>query len=435
MKLKQIMKYSLANKFALSLIYLNLFLISCFNSSAQECELSQLPTSFLSHPSAHAIPLDINESYVLYNDLWFDRDIYRYDFDTVFNISKAHGNTSSENVNGRMDGEKVVWQGFENNSNHIYLYELDKTIEISSQFIAPITDNLMGDVHDGKIVWSGNRGGERHIYLYEDGIVTEISSQFGNTSTDNQEPRVDNNRIVWTGFDGTRTHVYSYNKSQVKKISSFYSETLDYNNGITISESRILWSGFEKDTMHLYLYEDNSVINISKLYGNKTEHNFQPSYSEGRIAWSGHDGETWHIYLYDGNSIEKITDHERVRFNDELSSNFTPNLVGNNLVWAGKKIFNRSSINIFNGEEIQTIDESRASLSAIKIFEKNIAYALIDEGRAFLQVGQSCITPSSRFPDSNPIPALSEWLTIILGLSLLIISVMFLKNSFHVQRL
>jgi hypothetical protein len=417
----------------LSIVISYIIAFSLTNSSfifSQECIVSELPSDLLSDPQAHIISIDINDNYVLYLDIWFDQDVYRYDYNSVINISKADGNNSSNNRNGKLDGERVVWQGNDGQTDHIYLFENNTTVNISSQFQFALTENVLGDANNGEIVWSGIHNNQRHIYSFKNGTITKISGEYGNTSTDNQEPRVENGNIIWTGFDNNNSkHLYLYNINGIQNISAQYNQEILFSREPQIMDDVIVWSGYIEDIQHVFRYSNNQITNISGSFNNNSIHNGGASYSEGRIAWTGYDGETFHIYLFDNNSINKITSHENVEYQDQLISNFRPKLDGKNLTWTSQNRLESYFINTFDGTNINNIYESSFPNGNLESSGENISWTNnVNFSEAVLYIGQSCLTPCSILETENDIPTLNEWMLINLALILLILNVVMLMN-------
>ncbi|MFH1100979.1 MAG: C25 family cysteine peptidase [Methanobacteriota archaeon] len=221
-------------------------------------------------------------------------------------------------LNPAIFGNKIVWEDFRNSGNKsdIFMYDLDLGAEFC--ITNAYSNQKYPDIYDTKIVWEDRRNGASNIYFYDlgsDGLygTDDDSGEIRMTYNNYQDnPDIDGNKIVWTSI-GYTMGVFLYDlgpdgiygtddDSETVQITTSESVPCD----ATINGTKIVWTDYRDGQWDIYLYElgsdgvygtddDSGEVQITTAPSSDET----PSISGNKIIWKGDRNENPTIYIND----------------------------------------------------------------------------------------------------------------------------------------
>lgn len=191
----------------------------------------------------------VNDKYIVWtsSDGRHDLEIHLYDIATA-TITRITDN-DYEDSSPMIDGEKVVWEGFENGDWEIFIYD------ISTATTTKITDNNYWDngpnINNDKVVWYA--GGS--IYLYD--IITQNTIQIGDTYShymNDERPQIRDGMVAWGG--GINNDIFRYDI--VNGTTTIISDSEFEDKNPRIESGRVVWQGYDSENKwNIYLWDDS----------------------------------------------------------------------------------------------------------------------------------------------------------------------------------
>ena len=217
---------------------------------------------------------------------------------TVFNPVRLTFNTNDDYYPW-IDGNKIVWQGFDNWDYEIYCYDTQtgETTEISH--------NLFGDFHpivDGDyVLWTHVEGDDAYLLLHdlESGETVQLSqgdyTTIGRFEGDNGT-LIDGGLVTWR----EQRQVFLYDASTGETIQ--ITDNDEGNRFPTVSQGRVAWTSTDSgNTRKVYLY-DVTTGETEEIYSSP-DFLSEVKISGDHLAWRqymGADpGPIWDIFVHD----------------------------------------------------------------------------------------------------------------------------------------
>jgi beta propeller repeat protein len=222
-------------------------------------------------------------------------------------------------VNPRVCGSYVVWEGQVNNSSpEIFLYDGIKT--------SRLTDSASGDfypeVSDSGVVWWLDEGGIGQVLLYDWMDIIQLSD--GNY--DNSPARIDGSSVVWDGSDGSDYEIYLYD-IDVGQTMQLTDDTYSEWNPNIVSGSKVAWFGWDGIDNEIYLYD---IGTGQTLRITNNSYDDRDAYVSGSyVVWLGKSSGNYDVYLYD------IATNETTRLTNTMFDEWDCRIAGSNVVWCG----------------------------------------------------------------------------------------------------
>lgn len=235
-------------------------------------------------------------------------DIYFYNGTTATQVPNA--NQSNQNQQIVLDGNNLVWRGYDGRDWEIYRYNGTSVTQITNDNIDQDTPQVSGS----NIVWQGWDGTEE-IYLYNGTTTINLSN---NTNYYDNTPSLSGNRVVWSSNvgDGTDDEIFYYNGTTTVNLS---------NNAVNdrnakISGTNIVWERYDAvgGDWELVFYNGTTTTQLT----NDTVNVDNYAIDGNKVVWSIGS----QVWLYNGSTTTQIA-------NDKDTYN-TLSISGNNVVWA-----------------------------------------------------------------------------------------------------
>ena len=225
-----------------------------------------------------------------------------------------------------VDGDYVVWSGYDGNANgndgndnEIYLYTIStgKTIQITNN---NRFDNIPR-VSEGYVVWSGDDGNDEEIYLYN--IKTGTTQQITDNTVTDYQPLNYGKDIVWKQqLDSGETKLMFYNGSTT--TTTQINTGLFLDNSIDISSSGVVWSQVDGIDGEIFWHSGNTTRQLT----NNLTQDYSPRISGSNIVWFGSDSNDTEIFLFSETTTQQLTSNN---YNDDSAS-----VSGANVAWRGQ---------------------------------------------------------------------------------------------------
>ncbi len=307
------------------------------NGSSQEnpdisCQITEHPGGYSSWPDLYIIVYQDNR-----NGNW---DIYTTTtFGPGFKTETRITNSTGNQVNPKIFGDKIVWQDNRDGNWNIYMYDLTKQTESQitnntlDQGNPAIFDDYMGVT---RIVWQDNRNGNSDIYMYD---LSTHSERRLTSSGVNVNPAIYDNRVVYIrrGSDGLR-YLYCFDLSTGKETLVATTDTTTH--GILAERCAISWSRIVWTSCYHYITEYRSIaagydVRMQDLatsttwISNNSNSKWQtnPDISGNNIVYENNTNGIFNICLYSTES------HTEYRVSNNSAHQEYPAVFGGNIVY------------------------------------------------------------------------------------------------------
>lgn len=222
-------------------------------------------------------------------------------------------------VNPRVCGSYVVWEGQVNNSNpEIFLYDGINT----SRLTESASGEFYPEVSDSGVVWWLDEGGIGQVLLYDWTDIIQLSD----TNYDNSPARIDGSSVVWDGSDGSDYEIYLHDIDLGQTIQLTDNTYSEWNPNI-IAGSKVAWYGYDGSDNEIFLYD---IGTGQTLRITNNSYDDRDAYVSGSyVVWLGRSSGNYDVYLYD------IATDETTRLTDTFFDEWDCRIAGSNVVWCG----------------------------------------------------------------------------------------------------
>ena len=227
-----------------------------------------------------------------------DWEIFLYDIAAAQTIQIS--NNDYDDIAARTDGNHVVWLGMNDRGGNIFMYD------ITSGQITQVTDNgkikSWPQISDGRIVWAAQEvtesvlPGEIELYTIADGTITSISAPVDPDGIlDDNTPVIGNNKVVWTqaGVDNIVTTLFVHDLITGATYPAPDGFTMDF--GPTQSGNLSITTRFDGNDREIFLQHLRFRRN-EQITDNSVEET-HPAIHGNHLAWVSGQGVAQEIYL------------------------------------------------------------------------------------------------------------------------------------------
>ena len=241
----------------------------------------------------------------LLQPIWVNAKIWNY-----YQIT----NNQKNDRNPSIDGNEIVWNGYNENGKYCVLYLNLQEGQIKDITTGNISGHFgMPRISRGKIALRSYDRIETQNYYMISGSHFEMiySAHVGSfppywgykPSYESIEPNIDGNQITFAAWDGHDYEIYLWNNGILSQITN--NDTDDYEPQIYDGQITFTgWGGDEYTREDIFYWNGIQTINISNGMKEKNE---DSSVWNNRSAWIGRSYDYdnyWDIYITDLNTLE-----------------------------------------------------------------------------------------------------------------------------------
>lgn len=200
---------------------------------------------------------DISGDYVVWHETWTLENTFGYStiylYDVATETKRWIAGSAPPVRPGRIgsafpriDGTRLVWQGYRNLTDDIYLYDLatDAERQITARPSLARKPAIAGD----HIVWEESQNGNPNIYLYDLASDAEQQIAGGQVETQKDAPAIDGTRIAWEERRNGNWDIFLYDLA-TETERQITTDSRDQHL-YAIAGTHIVW--LEENRVHVY---------------------------------------------------------------------------------------------------------------------------------------------------------------------------------------
>ncbi|HET7617997.1 MAG TPA: glycoside hydrolase family 38 C-terminal domain-containing protein [Vicinamibacterales bacterium] len=229
-----------------------------------------------------------------------DFEIYLYDGAAVRQLT----DNETDDIEPRMDGNRVVWRGKDDTDFEIFYYDGTSTRQLTNNPYDDAGVRISGQ----NIVWQGWDGQDYEIYLF-DGQTTRALT---NNEVNDFAPEIDGTRIVWFGGNPSNFEIFYYDGATTVQLTS----NAGHDVYPQIAGTRIVWQGWDGHDFEIFRYDGGVTTQIT----DNDQIDERPRLDGTYVVWQGRDGHDFEIFYEDGVAVHRLTDNDRDDLLPEISS-------------------------------------------------------------------------------------------------------------------